>query len=299
MNIEVDSKNLQFLECFSSPTRINIINLLNERPYNIKELAELLNLSSGIVTRHVTKLGEAGIVKFESVSGKRGTQKICSLAVDEVTLKFKYKNHDKNQYRTSIPVGQYFNYHVQPTCGLSTHLYLIGEVDQPMYFADPQHIEASHLWFADGYVEYRIPNYLKPETRLNNIELSFEIGSEAPRFNDEWPSEISFYINEIFIGSWISPGDYGKYKGTFTPAWWAGSQYGLLKKVIVNEAGTYIDDEKISDITSKDLNITEETGIHFRISSLKSESTKAGGVNLFGKKFGNHNQDIEVFITYK
>lgn len=299
MIVEVDSKNQLFLECFSSPTRINIINLLNERPYNIKELAQALNISSGIVTRHVTKLGEAGIVKFENISGKRGTQKICSLAIDEVTLKFKYKNTDQNQYRVDIPIGQYFSYKVAPTCGLSTHLYLIGEVDEPKYFADPQHIKANHLWFADGYIDYRIPNYLKKETQLQTIAIAFEIGSEAPRFDDDWSSEISFYLNNIFIGSWSSPGDYGKHRGTYTPSWWAGSQYGLLKKIVVNETGTYIDNDRMSNVTSKDLAILNDDEINFRVSSLKTVSDKAGGVNLFGKNFGNYNQDIEVFITYK
>lgn len=297
MIIEVSPKNSLFLECLSS-TRIEIINLLNERPYNIKELAELLNLSSGIVTRHVTKLNEAGIVKFQSVNGKRGMQKICSLAIDEVTLKFKVKEPEKNQYKVSIPVGQYFAYSAAPTCGLSTHMAIIGEVDEPRCFADPLHIQASHLWLASGYLDYRIPNYLKEGAQLKSIEISFEIGSEAPRFNDEWPSEISFMLNDTPIGSWVSPGDYGKYKGTFTPSWWAGSQYGLLKTIVVDQSGTHIDGLKISDMTTDHLMITDQDEIKFRLSSDAAVSEQAQGFNLFGRNFGNYNQDIEVFVTY-
>ena len=64
-----------------------------------------------------------------------------------------------------------------PTCGLATKDFLIGEVDSPRYFDDPMRSNASMLWFTQGYVEYRIPNYLKPKQVLKEIQISFEISS--------------------------------------------------------------------------------------------------------------------------
>ena len=40
MQIEVSTKNMFFLECFSSETRVKIIELLGEEPLNIKQLSQ-------------------------------------------------------------------------------------------------------------------------------------------------------------------------------------------------------------------------------------------------------------------
>jgi hypothetical protein len=37
--------------------------------------------------------------------------------------------------------------------------------------------------------------------------LSLELGSEAPGFCDNYPSDIYFYVNGIEIGCWTSPDD--------------------------------------------------------------------------------------------
>ncbi|MEH7383350.1 ArsR family transcriptional regulator [Bacillus sp. JJ1533] len=297
MIIEVKEENAHILECFSSSTRIKIISLLSEKSYNIKEIAELLNISPGIVTRHVIKLGEAGIIRFENIPGKRGTQKICSLAFDEAILKFRGNEKEDGQYNVTIPVGQYCNYQVNGLCGLSTHTKIIGEVDDPRYFSDPDHVKANHLWFTSGFVEYRLPNYLEEGKRLTGIEFSMEICSQAQRYNDDWPSDISFFINQVHLTTWTSPGDFGNMKGVFTPAWWSGSQYGLLKTIKVNNVGTFIDSVQVSDVNIDDISIDHNSEILLRLACLE-ESPNCGGINLFGKKYGNHNQDIEVIIKY-
>ena len=60
----------------------------------------------------------------------------------------------------------------------------------------------------------------------------------------------SFYLNDLRLGSWTSPGDFGDIKGLFTPGWWPGNwnQYGQLKLLVVNKKGTFIDGLKISDM---------------------------------------------------
>ena len=73
-------------------------------------------------------------------------------------------------------------------------------------------------------------------TKIEQIALSLEIGSEAPGTNNDWPSDISFYLNDEKIGTWTSPGDYGDVRGIFTPDWWLPNwnQYGLLKMLVIN-----------------------------------------------------------------
>ncbi len=299
MKVDVKLENLPFLEAFSSKTRIQIIEALAEKPHNINELAEAYGLSATIIARHIQKLEKAGIVKCKTMKGVRGIQKMCSLAMESATLTFKSAPSSQNALTFAVPVGQYYGYKATPSCGLASTEKYIGMLDDPRYFSDPAHFEASMLWNACGWVEYRFPNYLLKNQVLKSIEVSFEICSEAPLYNDSWISDISFEFNGIRVGTWTCPGDFGENRGVYTPAWWpeANSKYGLMKSVRVNEVGSYLDGIMISDITISDLKITYGKEILFRISSDEDEK-HPGGFNLFGKGFGNYNQDIEVVLGY-
>jgi len=301
MNLEVNRRNLAFLECLSSETRLHMIELLNERPMNIKDLADAMSLSSAIVTKHVQKLEDSGIVHTESVAGRRGMQKLCRLALDAVALQFRTSSPapaPPNRYTVALPVGQYAAYQVKPTCGLASEHGIIGMQDDPRYFSDPDHVKASHLWFASGFVEYRIPNYLLSNQKAASLDIEMEICSEAPGFNENWPSDITFSINGVTVGTWTCPGDFGAERGKFTPAWWTDrSQYGLLKTLSVHADGSYIDGVRLSDVTIGDLRLAYGESIRFTIAS-REDARNCGGVTLFGKGFGNYNQDIQFSITY-
>jgi predicted transcriptional regulator len=95
------------------------------------------------------------------------------------------------------------------------------------------------------------------------------------------------------VGTWTSPGDYGGQRGVFTPAWWKlkGSQHGKLKSVRVTNEGTFIDGLKMSPLTLKDLDLGAHRSIRFRI-CVKDTARHPGGVNIFGRGFGNYDQDI-------
>ena len=300
MIVNVCSENFYILEAFASETRIRILELLDEKPMNIREIAEKLEISSTIVAKHISKLEKAGIIKSETSPGKRGTQKVSSIQLDQMTLLLRKNKNTRNVYTYSIPIGQYSNYHVKPTCGLASTAKIIGLVDDPRYFADPEHINASFLWLAGGWVEYRIPNYLLRNQKINSIEFMFEICSEAPGYNDNWPSDITFSINNHEVGMWTCPGDFGNPRGVFNPLWWPSThtQYGLLKTVIVNEQASFLDGITISDKTISNLNISYGKEIIFKIASEES-TVNQGGLCLFGKGFGNYNMDIEVVIEYE
>lgn len=299
MIIQVNSRNMPVLECFSSETRVKMIELLSDRPMNIKELAEALGLSSAIVTKHIQKLEEAGLVGSESLSGTRGRTKVCFLVPDTVTLLIKAPPQpERNRYTVSIPVGQYADFRIRPTCGLASEAGIIGIVDDPRYFSDPQHVKANHLWFGSGYLEYRIPNFLVGRQTLHSVSFSLEMCSEAPGYNENWPSDISFHLNDIPLGTWTCPGDFGASRGVHTPEWWnLGTQYGLLKIVSVREDGTYLDGVRLSDVRIADLGVVQGQELRLRLSC--EEQTYGGGISLFGKHFGNYDQDIEVTLSYK
>ncbi|WP_211749099.1 ArsR family transcriptional regulator [Paenibacillus sp. Marseille-Q4541] len=302
MKIPVNRSSMPILECFSSSTRVHIIELLNKSPHSIKELAGLLGLSAAITTKHIQKLEEAGIVSTRILSGTRGAPKICTLAVEEITLQLHKTSEQpvkETKYTVEIPVGQYSSYEVNPTCGLASSHKIIGLVDDPRYFSDPERTEAAHLWFGSGYVEYRVPNYLYGTQHITSLEFALELCSEAPKYNEDWPSDISFYINDVCIGMWTCPGDFGSKRGALTPSWWdLGTQNGLLKTLSVRTDGTYLDGVKLSDISLSSIPMNKREDFRFRLSS-PPDARNAGGISLFGKKFGNYDQDIRVTVHYE
>ena len=78
----------------------------------------------------------------------------------------------------------------------------------------------SLLWFHHGYVEYRFPNRLAAGAEVESLELSCELCSEAPLHHDNWPSDITVWLNGLELGSWTASADFGGQRGALTPSWW-------------------------------------------------------------------------------
>lgn len=304
MEIKVSHENLPLFVALASDTRIRMVEMLSKENLNIREMAQRLNLSSAIVTKHVQQLEEAGILHTEITAGKRGMQKQCSLRLEQASLVFKTDDvllpePHQDGYDVDIPVGQYSSCQVKPTCGLASETKLIGMRDDPRYFAEPEHVKAQHIWFAAGYVEYRIPNYVSGKNSISELRISLEIGSEAPGYAEDWPSDITFLLNDVPVCVWTSPGDFGSVRGKLNPSWWdpGSSQHGLLKTLLVTSSGTYMDGVRMSDVSIQDIPVLPKEEIRFRILS-PEDARNAGGVSLFGRHFGNYGQDIQVRIRY-
>jgi len=299
MQLEIDESSLIVYQALASDVRIKIIQLLSKNKMNIKELAQELQISSPIVTKHIQKLEDAGIIKTERVAGKSGRQKISILKVDHIEINFPKKiYHSFESYETSVPIGHYTNFDIKPTCGLATAKDFVGPVDDPKYFMDPLRVAAGILWFTEGFIEYTIANFLKPENQLQQLEISLELSSEFPFSNDVWPSDITFSLNGLELGVWTSPGDFADTRGKFTPDWWPNNlnQYGLLKTIRITNHGTYIDGDPISDVSISDLNTDCDRWV-FGL-AVKEDAKNVGGVTIFGESFGNHNQDILFRLYY-
>ncbi|WEG11090.1 helix-turn-helix domain-containing protein [Pullulanibacillus sp. KACC 23026] len=299
MKLDISDHSLPVYEALASSVRITIIQLLSKNSMNIKELAEALNLSSAIMTKHVKKLENAGLVRSEMIPGKGGLQKKCLLNEDYIEIIFPTKKAEEREFMDQeVSVGHFTDFQINPTCGLATQEKIIGEFDEPRYFLDPERVNAKILWFGHGYVEYKIANFLHSKHKAEELDISMEISSEAPFTNDNWPSDITFYLNNVELGKWTSPGDFGDQRGKYTPSWWPSviNQYGLLKHLRVNEKGTFMDGNWLSDVTIKDIHI-ENKQWTFRI-SVEQDSVHVGGVTLFGKGFGNYNQDLLFRLYY-
>lgn len=300
LHIKTLEEGLKIFKALGSEIRIEIIRILLEnKSMNMNELASRLNITNGALTAHIKKLEESSIVTVSNEAAGHGNQKICSVHLDKILIELDSEEEDKNVYQTSLKVGHYSDYEVYPTCGLSSSSAIIGEVDDTRYFAHPDRYNADILWFTKGYVEYIIPNFIPPSQKIDQITISAELSSEAPGINEVWPSDISFSLNDTCVGTWTSPGDFGDVKGIFTPDWWFPNwnQYGLLKLLVINKKGTFIDGLKISDMSIRNFNFDFKSTIKFKI-GIPDDARHVGGLTIFGKTFGNYNQDINIRIHY-
>ena len=291
---------LETFKALGSDTRIQILNILLENEQmSMNQLATELNISNGALTGHIKKLEECGLINISNESAGHGNQKMCSVTQDRIIVDIKKPIDYKNVFETEIKVGQFSRHQVWPTCGIATSESVIGEFDDIRYFNHPDRFTANILWFTKGYVEYTIPNLIPSNQWITQLSISAELSSEAPGIDNNWPSDISFYINDTKIGMWTSPGDFGDVHGMFTPQWWPQNwnQYGLLKLLVINDYGTYIDGLKISDVSTLSLHLDYNSDIRLRL-AVENDSEHVGGITLYGKSFGNYDQDIRVAINY-
>lgn len=300
LHIKSLEEGLEIFKALGSNIRVEIIKILRDNNgMNMNDLAAKLNITNGALTSHIKKLEDCDLISITSESAGHGNQKICSVHLDKILIEFDSIEDESNVYQTELKVGHFSNYSVYPTCGLASATAIIGEVDDNRYFAHPDRYNADILWFTKGFVEYIIPNFIPFSQKIDKLTISAELSSEAPGVNDVWPSDISFYINDTFVGSWTSPGDFGDVKGIFTPDWWYPNwnQYGLLKLLVINKKGTFIDGLQISNVTINDLNLTDKSSIRLKL-SVNDDSDYVGGLTIYGKNFGNYNQDINIRINY-
>ncbi|MBQ9120496.1 MAG: winged helix-turn-helix transcriptional regulator [Lachnospiraceae bacterium] len=300
MHITSLDDGLELFKALGSEIRISIIKqLLANKGMNMNELAASLNITNGALTSHIKRLEDCGIISISSESTGHGNEKRCSVHLDKILIEIEPDLAFKNIYETDLKVGQYCDYQVYPTCGLATSEALIGEVDSTRYFSHPDRMNANILWFTKGYVEYIIPNFIPTSQKIDQIMISVELSSEAPGINNVWPSDIHFYLNNVCLGYWTSPGDFGEERGLFTPNWWFPNwnQYGMLKLIVINNQGTFIDGLKISDVSLKEMKLDYRSPLKLKF-AVPEDATHVGGLTIFGTGFGNYNQDIKVSISY-
>lgn len=66
--------------------RINILKLTSEKPLDITELSEILHMSKGNISNHVTELENAGLVEVKYENGVKGIRKIVKPKYQKITI---------------------------------------------------------------------------------------------------------------------------------------------------------------------------------------------------------------------
>jgi len=270
---------------------------------NVNQISDAVALPQSTVATHIQILQESGLIDTQTLKASKGQQKICTARYDEVVIRLaeEHKQPFENIVEVAMPLGLYTGCGVSAPCGMCSTQRVIGILDVPDLFLDPGRMQAALLWFGRGYVEYKFPNNAKLlNTEIEAIEFSLELSSETPGTNSNWPSDISLWVNDIKIGTWTSPGDYGDKRGTYTPHWWKlkGSQYGELTSWKISDINTTVNQTKVSDVGLSQLALDQHHSIRLKI-GIDDEAKNPGGINIFGKGFGNQNQDIVMRLHLK
>lgn len=278
----------------ASESRARILELLSERDMNINELSAALGLAQPSTTKHVQILEEAGLVVSDYLASPQGTQKRCRRAHDRIIVDISGPHgSDHSVAEIEMPVGMYSIVEAIPTCGLATRDKIIGLIDSPLSFHLPERAQAELLWSSGGFIEYTFANTIPLESRVNAVDIVMEVSSEAPGYDNHYPSDLTVWINGVEIGTWTCPGDFGGIRGRLNPSWWPDNmnQSGLLKVWRVDEGGASVDGVTISNVKIDRLNIRPWHATTMRL-GVKDDATHQGGFTLFGKGFGNYEMGL-------
>lgn len=301
-NPEHHTRIAQIGKALSSPIRLNILNILKNTALSLQEIAAILDIPVSSTALHIKILEEAKLIVTETQPGIHGSMRVCISSMQSFHLETFDADADlaDNTVSLDMPIGNYFQFDVEPTCGLADETGILDGYDNVRSFYSPAHTKAQLLWFQQGFIEYRFPNLVNPLLKLHELSFCMELCSEAPGFLENWPSDITVSINNLPVATYCSPGDFGARRGKLTPSSWPNgrTQYGLLKTFSVQENGGYLDGKLVNaDLTLEQLNLPALPYISLKI-EIKKDARHIGGINLFGEKYGDFPQGIVMNLIY-
>lgn len=303
LSLNDPEKLVTVTHALSTRSRVDILRLLNSKNLNIIEIAERLKLPVSTVASNIKVLEAAELIHTELLPASRGAMKVCSRNYDDLHIALNLKEPMSkgltHVYEVEMPIYHYSDCEVSPTCGMANSEGLIIKEDEPSSFYHPKHVNAQLIWLRKGFLEYLLPMDIPSGAQIESLELSMEICSEAPNYDQNWPSNISVWVNGSEIGMWTSPGDFGDRRGKLNPNWWwdGSTQYGFLKAWRVDHEKTTLDMEKVSNVSLNDLLINRSPKLRLRI-GINPDAVHQGGLNLFGRQFGDYEQHIMMKVKY-
>ncbi len=295
INLTLDNMTdlLYITKALDHPQRLDILKILEKKSLSVTEIAQNVHIPLSTCSHHIDILQKSGLIITDTQQSTQGQLKLCSRNCDIVSIHIFEKPMPENAcIVTSLPVGSYTDYHVVAPCGIAAPNMPIGNENEPDNFFHSSRHNAGLLWFTTGYLEYRISNKNIPRN-FHSVEISFEACSEAPYYRNDWKSDITVWINDVELGTWTCPGDFGGRRGRLNPDWWPDSitQFGALCTWEVFPTHVLINGKPHYGVKLSDLNLCSHPYITLRI-GVKEDAVNKGGINLFGANFGDHPQDI-------
>ncbi len=300
------------VKALSNDVRLKILSLLSDGDMNVQSIAAQLDLSKTAVLTHINLLEQAGFIRSEYHTGTVGNQRICHKVYDRLIFDFdpqpKSDADDEMYYETEVPVGNFFGFDAWAPCGMASHSHIIKKWDDPSSFCDVERVNASLVWTAFGYLEYRIPvDPLFIGKRITKVKIVMEISPHhmvkthkalclppdipISRITED-VSDVTVWVNGVEVGTQtVYVGD-DREGAIYTPAWWRTLPYnGELLKISLNDGGCFINHRKTNALTGAEIISLGERFLTLRV-GVKPDAKYMNGIMVFGRGFGKHQQGI-------
>lgn len=299
---KIDRDNIaKVCKALSVSDRLRILSMLSVNPMNLYQLSVNLAIPISSVSNHINILSEAGLVMTSYQPTPKGHAKVCSKAVLSAVFSFEDLPVCNNEnYSVEMPVGMFSECDINPPCGMLSATQQLGRFDSPAVFYSAQRNQAELIWFNTGYISYRFPLECS-ENEIQSITFSFEACSETVYYNNTWKSDITVSINDNELLTYTSPGDFGGRRGIYSPLFWpiTSTQFGQLKTVQISSKGLFLDGICVNhSINLSSLGLDSNPFIKFTL-EVKADALHSGGINLFGKNFGDYPQAVVMTVTRK
>ncbi len=290
---------VKFGRALASLDRVKILAVLQTMPRYLSEISRLTNIPISTVSRHMDILTAANFIHVSYKPSPKGHLKLFAKKVLDANIDFettKVKADANDDFVIEMPIGLFTTCNAVPPCGMAGKAAPLGHFDDPTIFFSPKRTQAELIWFSLGDISYNFPK--KEAASYQDISFSFEICSETMYHRMDWPSDITVLINDVEVLTFTSPGDFGGKRGKYSPLYWPikSTQFGILQNISVNDKGVYLNNSLIdSTISIDNLKLTEFDYIKFTL-MIKPDAVHKGGINLFGKNFGNYPQAIIMVL---
>lgn len=285
----------------SNPLRVDILRQLQDGPRTIPELAEINNISITNCVFHTSILEETALIRIELVPSETRNVRMCYRLMRKVNINlFQVPDFSSNQkeYKLSCKVGDYVDlsddaevkFHTSTEAHLFDNTFMSSRKD------------AQVIWSPCGTITYAFPNPVQEKEEVVSINLNLELCSEVVEYNNEYKSDVTFWINDVELFTHTSPGDYGDRPGFNNPEWAKKAkvitQYGDYYNIVIKKHSVYLNGVLVNkDFDIDKLDIKKHPNkILLKIGN-KVDALNKGGWNIFGKGFGDYPIDIELKIT--
>ncbi len=290
-------------DALGDETRLEILWHLNNPPFlkTIAQLGKLVPIPKTTLIRHLEKLEKANLVTVLYRSASHGTARVFKRDIQGVNMDLYFNKKPKKTTTVSniqsIGVGQFADFEGEQF-GFSTKSDYYHFTNEDCFTS--KRFDAQIVYTTYGRITYYFSNITAKYNEITELSLSLEICSEAPYFDNDYKSDITFWINGIELTTFTSLGDFGDHRGKLNPVWWpdTNTQYGKLVTVTVNRDGVGINGNRVpSRVTLSDLNIDKGNKIIVTLGN-KDTALYRGGFNIFGSDFGDYPQDICLSLSY-
>ena len=289
-------------DALASPVRLRLLRLLQDPPYHrtIAEFMQELGVPKSTLLHHLNKMEQAHLIYYKYQPSVGGMVRHAYRALQHLDINLYNQPNSHRSPQTydfqTMPVGHFADFE-----GSSFAFATETQLYKPSHAVFiPERFDAQLIYTTNGIVTYYFDNAIARKQDVSELTVTMEICAEAPFYDPKYKSDITFWINDRKLTSHTLVGDFGDRKGHLTPAWWPNNstEYGVLLSLTVNGKGIFVNGVCTStEMTLDDLDLARGNKIKFAFGNDLS-ALHPGGFNLFGKKFGDHPQDIVLRLSY-